>query len=301
MTSASSPKISVIIPIYKVEKYIKLCLESVLAQTMTDIEIICVNDGSPDRSAEIAREYAAGDSRIKVIDQQNQGLSAARNTGMAAATSPLVMFVDSDDTVDPTFCQKMFDALTDDVDVAICEVLMVPEPGMDFNVTDVDLDYFKLPPRDPKWCNVPAWNKIFRLSVIREHDVKFPPGLKNEDEYFWHAYLPWCRKTAFVTERLYFYLKRPGSIMSEFSVERNGVRSDILRIAALLGDYYERHGLMQNDEWAEHYWRVFDFLVGMAQLYRPERFRFFRLKRKRRPLAATIRRGMGKLHARKLK
>jgi glycosyltransferase involved in cell wall biosynthesis len=284
------PKISVIVPVYKTEKYIAECLDSVMAQTMTDIEIVVINDGSTDRAAEIAREYAAKDARIKVIDQPNGGLSAARNTGLKNVTAPLVTFVDSDDTVEPDFCEKLYEALTDNHDVAVCGVSLHPEPGATFNPNNYW--WLKLPPADPKWTNSMVCNKIFRLDLIRKHGIEFPVGLKNEDEYFWKTLQPWCRAIAFVTEELYRYRIRAGSIMQELMNAKNvGVRGDVLRVVAAIGEYYDRQGFMQQDEWARHFWELFDDYIGLAQQHRPKQFRPKRKRGLLSKIGRLLRRG----------
>jgi glycosyltransferase involved in cell wall biosynthesis len=278
------PLISVIIPVYKVEKYIRECLESVLAQTLREIEIIVVNDGSPDRSAEIVREYVSADSRIKFIEQPNGGLSAARNTGMRAASAPLVMFIDSDDYVSPDYCRKMFDALTADADAAVCWTRLFYEdatPSPPYKKTA----WYRFDADDIKRCNSLVTNKLFRMNIIRGHGIEFPAGLKNEDEFFWHAYLPRCRKMPVVREELYHYRQRKDGIMGTMHAGKEAVRSDILRILAALGDHYDQHGLLQSDEWAGHYWRVFDNLLRASQKYRPKRF-----KPKKRGLSGKIER-----------
>ena len=101
------PKISVIVPVYKVEKFLPKCLESLINQTLKDIEIICINDGSPDNSLKILEEYAKKDSRIKIINQKNAGPSVARNNGMSAASGEYIGFVDSDDWIDLDFYEKL--------------------------------------------------------------------------------------------------------------------------------------------------------------------------------------------------
>ncbi len=260
-------KISVIIPVYKVEPYIRQCIESVMAQTMTDIEIIVVNDGTPDRSAEIAKEYAAKDSRIKVIDQENQGVSAARNAGLRAASAPLVMFVDSDDWVTPDYCQKMFDALTDDVDVVICDTRIIDERGREIpNFFAKNIEESMI-----------VWNKIFRLDIIRTHGIEFPVGCIHEDEYFWATYLPWCRDSVVLPDKLYVHLRYSDSIMGRWRTQHDErVNSDYLRILAALGDYYYSHGLMRDPQWSAHYWRKFDKLIRSAQGYRPKKKKKFK-------------------------
>lgn len=110
----NTPLVTIIIPVYNVEKYLRKCLDSVVGQTYTNLEIICVNDGSPDHSLEILEEYAARDNRIKIISQKNTGLSGARNTGLEHATGDYILFVDSDDWIDLDTCEK---ALREDADV----------------------------------------------------------------------------------------------------------------------------------------------------------------------------------------
>ena len=108
------PKVSVIIPVYNVEKYLVECLNSVTNQTLKDIEIICVNDGSTDNSADILDNYAQKDSRIIVIHKENEGVSVARNLGIDKSTGEYLMFVDSDDILTLTACQKAYDTVTKD-------------------------------------------------------------------------------------------------------------------------------------------------------------------------------------------
>lgn len=107
---AGSPKVSVIVPVYNVEKYLEKCLETLISQTLKDIEIICINDGSKDSSLNILKKYALNDERIKIIDKHNEGLSAARNDGLNAATGEYIGYVDSDDWVDLNFYEKLYNA-----------------------------------------------------------------------------------------------------------------------------------------------------------------------------------------------
>ena len=116
------PKVSVIIPVYNVEKYLSECLDSVVNQTLKDIEIICVNDGSPDGSAAILEEYAQKDNRIKVITQENRGLSEARNSGLKIASGEYIAFLDSDDYIDLKFFEQLYKrGIESNSDVVVCE------------------------------------------------------------------------------------------------------------------------------------------------------------------------------------
>ena len=116
----SSPLISVVVPIYNVEHYLERCLDSIISQTYTNLEIILVDDGSTDRSGAIADAYAAKDSRVKVIHQKNGGLSIARNTGIEACRGEYLLFIDSDDYIAPNMCECLLSHLTEaDADIAI--------------------------------------------------------------------------------------------------------------------------------------------------------------------------------------
>ncbi len=121
-------KVSIIVPVYNVEKYLKRCLDSLISQTLKDIEIICVNDGSKDNSDKILEEYARKDSRIIIINQENQGISVARNNGMDIAKGKYVGFVDSDDWVDSDFFEKLYNAAEkNNAQMAVCSIIRLNE------------------------------------------------------------------------------------------------------------------------------------------------------------------------------
>ena len=130
----NTPLISVIVPVYKVEKYLAECLDSICRQTYKNIEVICVNDGSPDNCAEILQNYAACDSRITVITQKNQGLSASRNNALLKAAGEYVTFVDSDDTIAPEMIEELFRlAQTEQADVVIGNLVRTDDKGREQN------------------------------------------------------------------------------------------------------------------------------------------------------------------------
>lgn len=115
------PEVSIIVPVYKVEPYLNKCVDSILAQTFTDFECILVDDGSPDSCGKICDEYVQKDSRVKVIHQENQGLSAARNSGLDMASGAWIVFVDSDDWIEPDAVEVLYRAaLQNDADMAVC-------------------------------------------------------------------------------------------------------------------------------------------------------------------------------------
>ena len=125
-----SPEISIIVPVYKVEKYLNECIDSILAQTFTDFELILVDDGSPDNCPALCDAAAEKDSRVRVIHQQNKGLSGARNAGIDVARGNWLSFIDSDDTVEKTFCEKLYRAATESgAELAACNMLFLEVDG----------------------------------------------------------------------------------------------------------------------------------------------------------------------------
>ena len=136
------PAVSIIVPVYNVEKYLRECLESIINQTFQDIEIICVNDGSTDNSRKILTEYAQTDSRIKITDKENGGLSSARNAGLKIAQGEFISFIDSDDWVDKTMIEKLYNNIRAlNTDISICAVHQYDESKQEF---DDNSKYFTL-------------------------------------------------------------------------------------------------------------------------------------------------------------
>lgn len=241
-------KISVIIPVYNVAPYLAKCLDSVLAQTMSDIEVICVNDGSTDNSGKILQDYAAKDRRVKIINQNNQGISAARNAGLKVVQSDYVMFVDSDDYIAADMTEKLHSMMiSGNPDVVICSaecVNQLPEnAGADiiewqswlqpwFDEYAKPTGVYDVPKTIKDEFISVVWNKLYKTSIIKDYQIEFPLGLIEEDEYWLWAYMIHCKKYAFLNEQLYFYIQRAGSIMTT----RNGNEKvlDILEIERLI-------------------------------------------------------------------
>lgn len=214
------PKISVIIPVYNVEKYLAECLTSVVNQTFKDIEIICVNDGSTDNSPKILEEFAQKDSRIKIINQENQGMSCARNAGLAVATGEYITFVDSDDYISTDLYADMQKYLPAELICFNAKIFPMSEKYRALQ----NYIQCKFEGEQPitekiiKQTNIHIWNKIFKTSVIRENNIKFPDGLYFEDFPFMFEYLYSINTAKFVTGKgYYFYRQQPNSIMKTCS------------------------------------------------------------------------------------
>ena len=224
------PEISIIIPVYNLEKYIRACLDSVIGQTYKDIEIIIVDDGSKDKSGKICDEYAEKDKRIKVIHKQNGGLSAARNTGLSEAKGKYIMLVDGDDFIDLEMCGMLHSAIvTDNADIAICGINNITETGevilslnddspLKSGVISAD-EYREEMLKKGNWYYVVAWNKLYKKEAFE--NVQYPVGKIHEDEFVIHRIIDNCDKISCITDRLYNYVNHIGSITnSGYSIKR---------------------------------------------------------------------------------
>lgn len=215
-------KVSVIVAVYNTERYLRKCLDSIVNQTLKDIEIICVNDGSHDDSLSILTEYWSKDPRITIYDQTNQGLSVVRNKGMRMASSNFYTFVDSDDFLDPAICEKLYTAVTKNkCDIAICgaNVVYTGQTSTDFRRSDDE--YFRHKYRGKvkisdaviKSTDVVAWNKIYRASIQRRYDIYFPRGLLYEDAKFYNDFMILAKSAYYLDEKLYNYVRNGDGIM----------------------------------------------------------------------------------------
>lgn len=268
-----TPYISIIVPIYNVERYLKKCLESLISQTLYNVEIICIDDGSTDSSPAILDEYAARDPRIVTLRQANAGQASARNAGLRIARAPYIMFCDADDWYDPTMCEKMYAAIesSKDVDFAGCAVRMHYEHAA--HMRDSDEKYYAL---KHVGCvrvnddllltiNSAIWNKIFRKAVIEENHIHFPEGIWYEDAAFFQLYGLCSHHAVFVPETFYHYRRRQHSIMSTtFEGESDHTR-DLLGVARCVYAFLQTHHLLPA---REHYFaRLFFYFVATAQSY----------------------------------
>ena len=220
------PKISVIIPVYNTEKYIDKCLNSIVNQTMQDIEIICVDDGSTDKSLRILNEYASKDNRIKILTQSNSGAAKARNKGLSIATGEYLYFIDSDDFIDLTFCEKMYNqAFSTDSDICICKILgckenrsktvvskrslnleLIPDSKKVFNINDFKDNFYQ-------FCAINIFNKIFRKSLVEQYNIEFQDLKTCNDVFFYVSTLAVANAITFVDEPLITSVReRVGSI-----------------------------------------------------------------------------------------
>ena len=221
------PKISVVVPVYNTEKYLHRCLDSLVNQNFKDIEIVCVNDGSTDNSLKILNEYAEKDSRVKVVNQENQGVSEARNTGIKNSSAKYISFVDSDDYVDPKIYEKGYELISsNDADVYIMKwerffsnTNLTKENPYNKLMVTVYGDGKKTIEFPNKTYDLKlgvVWDKIYRKSIITDNNFKFEKDVYyGEDTVFNWILFTRVKKVINDGNTLYFYRdSRPGSIMT---------------------------------------------------------------------------------------
>ncbi len=210
------PLISIIIPVYKVEAFLPRCLDSILKQTYSELEIICVNDGSPDNCLSILESYAAKDPRIKVIDQRNQGVAAARNNGLLAATGDVISYIDSDDWIHPQYYEILVDCLLhNDADIVFCEGIKVLEgEEREFPLKGERSRQISMDEAFSLWtvrhC---VWGRLYRREVLNGHsfsaDIRIGDDTMFNLDVLCHIKNP---KLYYIPEDLYYWFMRADSI-----------------------------------------------------------------------------------------
>lgn len=262
------PKISVIIPVYNAEKYLRECLESVINQTFKDIEIICVNDGSVDNSLEILNKYADKDERIKIISQENRGHSEARNTALKIMSGEYVYFLDSDDYITPTLLEHAINIFNNfDIDYfcfgskAFCEDECIQSlEGMNEYIRVKRKGLHKLNFDIGLNTNIHVWNKVFKASVIKNNNIFFPSNLIYEDIYFMWYYFFLSKKAYFDEEIFHCYRMRSESTM-EIATKFKNFDSGISHM------YNWHHLMLSLSKNQELFMNNFDNLLKLLDMY----------------------------------
>lgn len=221
MIETQHPLVSVIVPIYNVENYLKLCLADILAQSYPNLEIILVNDGSKDASGSICDDFAKKDPRIKVIHQENAGVSAARNTGLDHVNGTYISFIDSDDRVHNQFIELLlhyigsnklitcgYELFDQDVEV---------HPNSQINVSQNEIKHISDPLKKLvdifDILYVVPWNKLYAKSLFDQ--IRYPSGRVHEDEFVIHEILHQVDISCYMDVPLYYYRRRAGSITAD--------------------------------------------------------------------------------------
>lgn len=247
-----NPLISVIVPVYKVEPYLDRCVQSIVGQTYKNLEILLVDDGSPDQCPQMCDQWAQRDARIRVIHKENGGLSSARNAGIDAAKGDYLYFVDSDDYIAPSLCERIMDLFAQyDVDIVTFDCCRIDKNGKDMGGTETICDGFlsqeaALEKLMRGHINNYAVNKIYRRRVF--DDIRFPEGRVWEDMATAYKLFLQADRIYCCSERLYYYCERGDSITSGIS-------------GKALGDiFYARHS---------SYWELKEIYPYVGELVFP--------------------------------
>lgn len=254
-------RISVIVPVYNVEAYLKRCVDSILAQTFADFELILVDDGSPDNCGKICDAYAEKDNRVYVIHKENGGLSDARNAGLdwifENSDSQWISFIDSDDWVHPKYLELLYEAVTKgNVTISACKEIHVHSESNMLNIEN-DYEWKLVDPESAHTTNnmVTAWGKLFAKELFR--NLRFPKGKLHEDLYTTYKIVLPQEKVAVSPQEYYFYYVNPNSLTH---VEWNPKRLDELEACEQILDYCIAH----NRE--SFYKRMLDYYISCIVL-----------------------------------
>ena len=256
MNPVDTAKISVIVPVYKVEAYLDKCVSSIVNQTYTNLEIILVDDGSPDNCPAMCDAWAEKDSRIQVIHKTNGGLSDARNAGIAVATGELMAFVDSDDWIAPDMYKYLYQRLAEDnSDIAACGVQTVwedetaPRTLTREGSCVLNQEEAMQAIIEESWLKQPVWYKIYKTELVR--DILFPVGKYHEDVFWSYQAVGRAQRVSVSDHIGYYYLQRGGSIMGEgYSLKRlDAVEAKVQRCAYIQECFPEISALATKNLW----------------------------------------------------
>lgn len=225
-----NPKISIIVPVYKVEEYLHKCIDSILAQTFTDFELILINDGSPDNCGRICDEYARKDSRVSVIHKENGGQASARNVGIDMAKGEYIGFVDSDDWIEPDMYELLYNLCTEnDCDISnICSIIYfkdrIQKNGSHPLVIHSRSEAMKAMLMGELYDEV-VWTKLIKRTLLE--DIRFPIGIVYEDTAFTYKVIHKSKKVCSIGAPKYHYIKREESTMDR---AKKNIRIDAVLI-----------------------------------------------------------------------
>lgn len=216
---------SIIVPVYKVEKYLSTCVNTLINQTYSDIEIILVDDGSPDNCPKMCDEFALKDSRIKVIHKKNGGLSDARNAGINAAAGRYIIFVDSDDYIELDSCEKLSKFAQKNVDIIVADAYV---EGSKINLSHIPasdtiysgMEYFKKA-FEAGYAPMAGWLNVFRREYLLENNLFFKKGILHEDEEFTPRAFIYAKRVIVSGIYFYHYIIREDSITTQKNKRKN--------------------------------------------------------------------------------
>ena len=255
------PKISIILPVYNVEKYLSQCLDSIVNQAFKDFECICVNDSSTDNSLTILQKYASKDNRIKIINQENKGLSGARNAALKVITGKYITFIDSDDFISSDYLDKLINiAEKENSDIVYCGHKIYYSLDNKYEkgpnrekLNKLFFEYSKSQKRDKQLEYLldivensrSACMKLYKTNVIKDNDILFFENIYAEEDFSFNILANlYSKKINFLDEEMYYYRKQTNSI----TTNKENVRVNAIKAFALLTKELERRELLKNNE-----------------------------------------------------
>lgn len=247
------PLISVIVPVYKVEPYLDKCVSSIVNQTYKNLEIILVDDGSPDNCPAMCDAWAEKDQRIRVIHQKNKGGGAARNAGLDVAAGNLIAFVDSDDYLAPNIYDHLYKLLKRGADIAECNYTEVTDDNAEFSQKNDVYSYTTQEAMaehiQDRFFRQLIWNKLYRRETIGS--VRFPIDKKIDDEFFTYQILGNAHALIRSTMECYAYRQQPGSVMHTMPITKRiqAVEAKTMRHAYIQNHFPDLIGLSSRDLW----------------------------------------------------
>lgn len=251
----NSPLVSVVVPVFNAAKYLSKCLDSVINQSMRAIEIICVNDGSEDESLKIIKEYIKKDSRIRLIDQENSGVSSARNSGIKEASGECIVFVDADDYIDLRMLEILWENYKkNNADIIVFGGLSFPSVdwvNKKLSTRDVIYNFDSINALFYEPGSIPfVWNKMFRLDLIRKRSILFDLNLPlGEDQVFQFLIFPTARKIQYISEKLYHYrVEIQDSAMAKFGKNFKLKNNQHLKLVQTIVDEWRHQGYLSSNE-----------------------------------------------------
>lgn len=256
--------ISVIVPVYNVEKYLNRCVDSIVNQTYKNLEIILVDDGSLDNCGKMCDEYAEKDSRIKVIHKQNGGLSDARNVGTSAAKGKYLTYIDSDDFVTKDYCEFLYNNIKkSEADISICKHYIMFEDGSKINtgtskkyLMNKEEAFMKLLYSDD--LDVSAWAKLYKRDIME--NIFFPKDRLYEDSATTYKLIDKCKRIVFESEPKYIYAVRKNSITTNCF---NKKKMDLILSTNEMCDYIEKEFPKLNEACARR--KMYAYLSTLGQ------------------------------------
>ena len=280
----NEPTISIIIPVYNTEKYLKKCLDSVITQTYKNLEIICINDGSTDSSLKILKKYAKSDKRIKVINQENKGVSITRNIGIENATGEWITFIDSDDYISPELYQSFTEALnnSEPFNIYVFNGVKLAENDnpedknltkffymSNWNFHENNL-YTFIDCKNPFYGNLSVWNKIFNTEFINNNNIRFKENSIFEDQLFSIESMIKTDKLYLDNKIFYYYVQHGNSTMH--NLKENGF--DIFDIMQDVRDLLCEYNLYETEKYLflQHKFNVYTYLLSKMDLSLKEKF-----------------------------